>query len=83
MERFHVIEDGACITFSKGIYRQVKVYRRGHDVFAGWANGFVKLGPSSGTSNPNVGWRDVEAEGVTCDRVGSQPRWTAIKEVAA
>lgn len=76
MDRFHIIEDGACILFSKGVYRQAKVFRRGKDVFAGYGGGFVKLGGSSGTSSPNVGWRGVEAEGVATDRVGGQPRWT-------
>ena len=75
MERFHVIEDAACILFSRGVYRQAKVYHRGRDVFAAWGAGFVKLGPSSGTSNPHVGWRDLEAEGVVCDRPGGQPRY--------
>ncbi len=76
MERFHIIEDGACILYSRGVYRQVKVYRRGKDVFAAFGAGFIKLGGSSGTSNPNVAWRGVEAEQVVTDRVGGQPRWT-------
>jgi len=75
MQRFHVIDEGAVILRSKGVYRQAKVFRRGQDVFAGWGMGFIKLGPRSGTTNPNVSWEGVEAEGVVCDRVGGQPRW--------
>lgn len=80
IERFHLIEDGACILFSRGVYRQAKVYHRGRDVFAGWGGGFVKIGPSNGTSNPNVGWRDIEADGVECSRVGGQPKFVGATD---
>lgn len=67
MERFHIIEDGAAILQSKGNFRQVKVYQRGAQVFAGWGGGYVRLMRGGATSNPNVSWSDVEADGVTRD----------------
>ncbi len=73
MERFHVIEDGACILrMPKGVFRQAKVFRRGEDVFAAYGAGFVKLSVRGGTSNPNVSWLDVEAEGVATND-GAKP----------
>lgn len=60
MERFHVIEDAAAILRIKGVYRQVKIYRRGDALFAGYGAGFVKLSPGGGTSHPNVSWLDVD-----------------------
>jgi hypothetical protein len=75
MNRFHVIEDGAVILRSKGVFRQAKVFRRGVDVFAAWGVGFVKLGPRGGTTHPHVSWDSIEADGVLCDRVGGQPRF--------
>lgn len=83
MERFHVIDDGAVILRSKGVYRQAKVYRRGKDVFAGYGAGFIKLGGSSTTSNPNISWIGIEADDVKEDRVGGQPRFTKHLTVAA
>ena len=64
MERFHIIDDGAAILRSKGVYRQVKVYRRGKDIYAGYGNGFIKLGIGSATTLPNVSYDGIEAEGV-------------------
>lgn len=82
-ERFHLIEEGAVILFSRGVYRQAKVYRRGRDVYAALGAGFIKLGPHAGTSNPHVSWQGVEAEGVSTDRVGAQPRFAPLLEAAA
>ena len=45
MERFHVIDDAAAILRVKGVYRQVKLYRRGDALFAGYGAGFDKLSP--------------------------------------
>jgi len=73
MDRFHIIEDGAVILRSKGVFRQSKVFRRGKDVYAGYGTGFVKLHGGSGTSNPTVSWIDIEADGVICSRPGKQP----------
>lgn len=80
MERFHVIEDGAAILLSKGNFRQAKVYRRAADIYAGWGGGYIKLGGAGGTSNPNVSWQDIEADGVTINNL-RRPTW-ALKAVA-
>lgn len=64
MERFHVIEDGAVILRTKGVYRQAKVYRRGVDIYAAWGAGFIKLMRGSATTHPNVSWDGIEADNV-------------------
>lgn len=59
MERFHVIEDAAAVLVTKGgVYRQVKVYRRGAglvggELFAGHGSGFIRL-YRGGTSVPTI-----------------------------
>jgi len=64
MERFHIIEDAAAILVSKGVYRQVKVYRRGSALFAAYGRGFIRL-YKDGTSLPNVRCEDIDVAGAT------------------
>lgn len=80
MDRFHIIDDGAAILFSKGVYRQAKVYRRGKDVFAGYGAGFIKLGTATLTSLPAVAYYGLEGEGVSRAHDAAQPRWTGAAE---
>ena len=82
MERFHIIDDGAVILRSKGVFRQAKVYRRGEGVYAALGAGFIRLTGASGTTNPHVSWLDVEAEGVVV-RPGLAPKYVAPIEQAA
>lgn len=70
MERFHIIDDGAVILRSRGVYRQAKVYRRGDDVYAGFGAGFIRLTGRGGTSVPTVTWTDVDATGVYVEADG-------------
>ena len=58
---FSVIEDGFVITYSNGVYRQAKLYRRGDgcDLYAGVGNGFVRLLQNSGTTAPSVSWQEI------------------------
>lgn len=84
MERFHIIEEGAVILRLKGgTFSQRKVYRRGRDVYAQHGSGFLKLHTNKGTSSPHVSWLDLEADGVTLDRPGAQPVYTAPLAQAA
>ncbi len=62
MELFHVIDDKTVILRSKGVFKQAKVYRRGKDLYAGAAGGFVRLHARPGTSNPNVSWEETDVE---------------------
>lgn len=55
-ELFHVIEDVQIVLRRKGVYKQVKVYRRGNHCYAGIGSGFIKLMASGGTSDPNTLW---------------------------
>ncbi|MDK4730526.1 hypothetical protein [Rhizobium phaseoli] len=62
MERFHLIDEGAAILVSKGVYRQAKVYQRSGALFAAYGSGFIRL-YRDGTSLPNVRCEDVETPG--------------------
>jgi len=75
MNRFHVIDDGAVILRSRGVFRQAKVYRRGADVFAAWGAGFIRLLANSGTTVPHVSWDDLEAADVTTDTPKGRPHY--------
>lgn len=60
MERFHVIDDGAVIIRRKGVYRQVKLYRRSEGLYAGVGLGFIRLYQDHGTGVPDISWDDIE-----------------------
>lgn len=77
MNRFHKIEEAAVILKGKkGIFRQANVYHRGEHVFAGYGGGFVRLISGGSTTNPDVSWIDLEADGVTAES-GKTPVWAA------
>lgn len=66
MELFHIIDDGVVVLRLRGKrFRQTKVYRRGTQVYAGIGAEFIRLIAHGGTSDPQIGWLDIEAEGVT------------------
>ena len=61
MDLFHIVDEGAAIIRLRGRrYRQVKVYRRGKDVYAAIGSDFVRLLAHGGTTDPHVGWLGVE-----------------------
>lgn len=64
MPLFHEIPEAQIITRSRGVYKQVKLYRRGDDLYAGHGSGFVRLLAGGGTSAPNVSWQDPSMTGV-------------------
>lgn len=45
---------------SRGVYRQVPLYRRGEALFAKWGAGYVRLRASGSTSCPAVVWHELE-----------------------
>lgn len=66
MDLFHIVDEGVVILRVRGKrYRQSKVYRRGADVFAAMGNDFVRLLAHGGTTDPSIGWLDIDAPGVT------------------
>lgn len=66
MDLFHIIDEGVVVLRIRGKrFRQAKVYRRGAMVYAGVGSEFVRLIAHGGTSDPQIGWLDIEAEGVT------------------
>ena len=60
MERFQIVEDAAAIVLARGVYRQVKVFRRGKDLYAANGSGFIRLYRGGSTSLPNVAWKDID-----------------------
>lgn len=70
---FHIIDDGIVILRSKGIYRQAKVYERKGEIYAGYGERFIKLGNAPNTTDPNVSWDEIDADGVTA-APGKRPR---------
>jgi hypothetical protein len=71
MHLFHIIEDGAVILKSKGVFRQAKVYRREDRVYSGLGSGFIRLTQGGGTSVPGVSWIDLAAHGVEVAHSGA------------
>lgn len=67
MPLFHEIPEAQIVTRSKGVYKQVKLYRRGGDLYAGHGSGFVRLLAGGGTSAPNVSWQDPD---LPADEIG-------------
>lgn len=53
---FHEIPEAQAVLRSKGVYRQVKMFRRGDGVYAAWGSGYIRLLGGSGTSVPAVSW---------------------------
>lgn len=58
---FHIIEGAQVIVHSRGVFKQVKAYRRGNDIYAAHSGGFIKLHGMNGTSHPTVSWRELDA----------------------
>lgn len=57
---FHEIEETQAILRAKGVFHQVKVYRREQYVYAAWGSGYVRLMGSGGTSKPDVSWEHLD-----------------------
>lgn len=53
---FHEIPDAQIVLRSKGVFRQVKLFRRGESVYAAYGSGYVRLLKHSGTTVPSVSW---------------------------
>jgi hypothetical protein len=76
MERFHIIEDSAVIIRVGNIYKQVRAYRRGTNVYANVRGGYVRLLRGSGTSVPSITWDGIEADGVVWSGPATEPKYT-------
>lgn len=57
---FHIIDDAAVILRAKGVYKQVKMYQRAGELYAGWGSGFIGLRREHTTTLPNVSWEDID-----------------------
>lgn len=61
---FHEIPDAQVVLRSKGVYRQVKLFSRGDNVYAAWGSGFIRLLKHSGTTVPAVSYDAASLLGV-------------------
>jgi len=84
---FHIIDDAQVILRTKGTYYQRKLYSRGARIYAQHGGGFIRLGSSDATSNPNVSWEAISLpEGYSLGKDESRNptiiRLTQLKEAA-
>lgn len=75
MERFHIIEDSAVIVRVGNVYKQVRAFRRGQNVYASVRGGYVRLLRGSGTTVPGISWDGIEADGVQWSGPSDQPKY--------
>lgn len=80
MELFHIIDDVKIILRSRGVFKQVPVFRRGTELYAQHGRGgYVRLASrDGGTSAPKVSWIDMD-EHPDIDPTGGRfkaPIWT-------
>lgn len=75
MELFQIIDGAQAILFSKGVYRQTKVFRRGTMIFAQSGSGFVRLLQGGSTTAPNIAWKDVEGDNISRTEASRAPVW--------
>jgi hypothetical protein len=69
MITFHAIDDAVVILRNKGVYKQVKAYKRAGRIYAAYGSGFISL-RKDGTSAPNVNVDGLE--------LGFEPEYTAL-----
>lgn len=56
---FHIVEDAQVVLRARGVYRQEKLFRNGHELYAGWGKGFIRLAGRGGTSHPHASWLGI------------------------
>ncbi len=62
MERFTIIDDEAAILTARGVLRQVRIFKRGDDLYAAHGNGFLGLRKDGQTSVPHIRWLDISVD---------------------
>jgi hypothetical protein len=78
MDLFHIIDEAQAIIRQNGVFRQVKMYHRGTEVYVASGSGFAKMLGGNTTTVPNMSWIDYQANGVTPQPSGhraGQPVW--------
>lgn len=68
---FHAIEDKQAVVrnIKTGVFKQVKLYERNKEIYAGASGGFIRLMTDGRTSSPSVKWDDIEIEFLVPNRV--------------
>lgn len=72
MKYFTRVEDGAVVTLSNGVYRQVDLYERGGRAYARHGGGFVRLQQHGATSHPKVRWHEIDGGDAKVTEGGGQ-----------
>lgn len=71
MELFTAIEDSyGVLRLSKGIFKQVKLYRRGERVFAPHAGGFIEIRAQEASGAYYTSHPDIKLVDYECKQVG-------------
>lgn len=82
---FNKVEGAVVVLRSKGVYRQVDVYRRDHngDLYAKACGGFIGLRHGMSTTKPDVSWEVVEGVEYTSRATGPLTVVDEFKKVKA
>lgn len=58
---FSILCDASAILFSKGVYKQAKVYKRegSKEIYVGHGSGFIRLSADGATSVPDLKYEDL------------------------
>lgn len=67
---FHIIDNAVVVLRSRGVFRQVQVYRRNAQLYAKWSNGFIGLRAGNGTTLPHVSWDYIEGVQFVSPNIG-------------
>jgi hypothetical protein len=70
MTSFSLVYEGHVILTERGVYRQVHLYKRGEQLFAGIRNGFVRLLAQGSTTVANIHWTAIEGVHTDEDYLG-------------
>lgn len=62
MDLFHIIDEAQAVVLNKGVFKQVRVYRRAEEIYVESGKGFVKCYASGGVSTPNGRWIDIDSD---------------------
>lgn len=77
MNFFSIIPEGQGIIFSRGVYRQAKLYERAGKIHAQLGQGYVRLNQGGATSSPNVRWSELDTPEGSYAEVGGFVEYVA------
>lgn len=69
MSRFKEIKDKSVVLLSRGVYREVSLFKRDGQVYAKYGAGYIRLYVRAATSVSSVTWYDINLD-VRHDKLG-------------